>query len=448
MKKINLISRGLSLLLCLSMVSCGGPDGADADTHAAISDVSGGVMTDPAQERARAEVLEALTPSDEGAFAVVDDMVYTNSSGVTRDGWINSIRSDLYEAESRLYEITTDGNDPLMLCTKDGCDHSDIRCYAEPANTGVLSVMPEGSDEELLYYMMLIKRNSPFGANPHEKLESLLGGVIWNSGALFEYNMKTGVRRCVASGLPFMNTCLMYYNGTIYIKEMYGDIRSSMADTVHDYYVIYAVDAITGEYERLDVKETVTPAGVYNGKLYCVGAGGTLYACAPDLSEYEEVTQLGMYLSWFDPATIAGGTLYCRNTDGTLYALPLDGGVSPKKIADKVLSYKCYGGDIYYTVEDYHKYGEYGKAVICAETGGTLWKYDSKTKTSDTVFRDCGGDVLSLDYIDGETIRFYGCYYAGLALGHEYRDLSNGCAFFEYDRDTGEVKLIYELQLG
>lgn len=447
MNKTKFMMTTLTVLLCVSISSCrngdhAGTDTTSADTSAADITTENTTAADPEFERIREEVLSVLTPSAEGAAAVIDDLIYTNTSGVSRDGWINTIPSEPDMA--RLYEIPADGGAPVILCKKEGCDHRDIRCNAEPG-TSPLGVI---GDEELLYYMIEVSRDNSSGIDPNEELSLELGMSVKKSGALFEYNLKTGVRRCVAAGLPFADSCSIYYNGTIYIRTKCADIRAESKFGQENHYVVYAVDAVTGDYECLDIGQTVFTAGIYDGKLYCVSVSGVVYACSTDLSVHEEVMQIKIR-DMVDPAVVSGDMLYYYSSeDSGLYAVSLSDLTPPEKLGIEPDRFMCYNGDIYYTELDFVNYGWYGDFKVSTICGGTLLRYDAETKKSEAVFRDCGGDVLSLDYIDNEKIRFYGCYYAGLGLGHEYLDLEAGCAFFEYRSDTGEVRLVNEIPRG
>lgn len=428
--------------LTLFAVSCSGEhDPADgtsdesstSDTASNAPDETSPITADDAQRIAD----EIFTQSSDGAFILDDGVAYTGFGvGASSDFILVNIRKDGTSYKAIKYIGTNE--EPELICRVDGCTHSDIRCTAYVTNA-VLLVSPTDTDDDVIYYTV-----------DKTKIKTVAGydvtlpksGVDGGNGALFEYNIKTGVRRCVTPSFPLtLEPPVMYCDGMLYFDEP------------------YCVDVKTGECMTGNIDGDVKTAGIYDGKVYMT-VGNTLFCADRDLSNIKEVAVL-QGCNMITAPTVYGGVLYFftnstqdKDKNGhavggkryDLAAYETDGTDSEVHIiAENVVTTHIgfYDGGLYFAEYDYHDYGYYGADKVTADTGGTLYRYDAVTGQTAEVFGDCGADIEDIIYVDGETIIFGGTYYAGINEGYAYSKDPDEMKFFRYDIFSGKLTIEY-----
>lgn len=423
-------------------VSCSGMHepaaGIDAgsstsETASTESGETSQITADDAQRIAE----EIFTQSSDGAFILDDGVAYSGFGvGATSDFILVNIRKDGTSYKAIKY-IGKD-EEPELICSVDGCTHSDIRCTAYVTNA-VLLVSPADTDDDVgdvIYYTV-----------DKTKIKTVAGYDVTlpksgGNGALFEYNIKTGVRRCVTPSFPLtLEMPVMYCDGMLYFDEP------------------YCVDVETGECMTGNIGGDVKTAGIYDGKVYMT-VGNTLYCADRDLSNVKEVAVL-QGCDMITAPTVYGGVLYfftncVQDTDENGYAVgglrydlaayAIDGtDAEVLIIAENVVTTHIgfYDGGLYFAEYDYHDYGYYGADKVTADTGGTLYRYDTMTMQTAAVSCDCGADIEDIIYVDGETVIFGGTYYAGINDGYAYSKDPDEMKFFRYDISSGELTIEY-----
>lgn len=428
-----------SLALCAA--SCSGMhelvDGTDAgssptETASTASGETSQLTADDAQRIAE----EIFTQSSDDAFILDDGVAYTGFGvGAASDFILVNIRKNGASYKAIKYIGTDD--EPELICSVDGCTHSDIRCTAYVTNA-VLLVSPAGNEDDVIYYTIDKTKIKTVAGHDVTLPKSGDGG----NGALLEYNIKTGVRRCVTPSFPLtLEPPVMYCDGMLYFDEP------------------YCVDVKTGDCMTGNIGGDVKTAGIYDGRVYMT-VGNTLFCADRDLSNVKEVAVL-QGCDMITAATVYGGVLYfftncARDTDENGYAVgglrydlaayATDGTDSEVQIiAENVVTTHIgfYDGGLYFAEYDYHDYGYYGADKVTADTGGTLYRYDTVTKQTASVFGDCGADIEDIIYVDGETIIFGGTYYAGINEGYAYSKAPDEMKFFRYDIPSGELTIEY-----
>jgi len=274
-----------------------------------------------------------------------------------------------------------------------------------------------------------------------------------------EFDMSTNTGRIVTDEFTYRSTInRLYYNGVIYVTAIDGD----------DMGRIVSVNVKTGEIRQLDYELSAGIIGIYDGYLYFNNYKNMLLRCDLKLTKYEEVYDCkssflrrnaispfakidGNYLYFESNCREVTRDLYVSNTAiSDIYRLDLNNiEEGAKLIVEGVFNFYPYDGDLYYTHWDYKNYGQLdttsARIVVYTTTGGTLYKYDTKTNTSTVLIEDCGADFYNILELNDKFIIFDGFHYDDIeTLGDDELYLFGFGMLNMYRFDTGKYEIIIE----
>ncbi len=397
----------LLAVICFALVSCAGRgEGTGEDTQK--TDQSGGKTSEKmTPEKAREIIDEIFTPNPEGTLVLND--------GVNWDGY-GQVFGDMremvvYNGTGAVCIYTRSLLDGSMeiACRDETCRHNDIRCpafFRQEKNTSsdiarMSMVYVSGEGREVVYYICDILPDMYVGGQKVElfndqefyaaqkEATGKLGPAVFS--ALFELDLGTGERRCIASYLPY-GQVWYYCNGKVYLYL--GDPYRS---------TIMSVDVETGKTAKTGADRFV---GVYDGKAYFrkyVGNGKyELFSADEDnISVPEKLINSGTAT-----AAIMDGELYYIAVENpeedvprakrmyNLYRYDLKApGAEPRAVAEDVYppsfdTIAASGGKVYFTYA-VHPEGELSDDdnLQYIHTVPVLYRYDAETEEIKEVLR-------------------------------------------------------------
>ena len=323
-----------------------------------------------------------------------------------------------------MYSLADETDRTYPACVDPLCTHSYEECPAYASVLQNILVIPQKDSVMPLIYM--------FGRRP--PVEYIDGKMVVrtdeeiNLGRIKVYDAEAGVGYTLAETDFSRVHDAVYFDGKIYMTVEYLDGRRRVG----------MIDTDTGEYVEIKNDTPSRVAGISDGRLYYITNRGIVYSCDLALSDETEVYDCGTGpfrrgAQTFTPY-VDGGILYfernCRIADGMtehemgpflmvsdVYAVDLDdkdaGGTL---VAEHVLQFKPHGGDLYYNVWQYENGGSSvfadgnEREVMCVD-GGTLYRYDHKSGTSEICFSDIGTSFYEIYEVTDDYIIFEGMQY-------------------------------------
>lgn len=380
----------------------------------------------------------------------VDGVEYksTTNSGDYMYAMINDkvVYFDVFDSDNKYY-----------ACSNPLCQHQDNSCPAFCLGSfNLLIIDPEERTLPLIY---MFGRNENSIYKDGVKVENPKAQLM----VIKEFDMSTNTGRIVTDEFPYRNIIdRLYYNGFIYATAIDGDNMGR----------IVSINVKTGEFRQLDYDLSASVIGIYDGYLYFNNYKSMLLRCDLKLSKYEEVydCKTGFLrrgaISPF--ARIDGNYIYFESNSreavqnrelgntviSDIYRLNLDNiKEGAELMVEEVYSFYPYNGDLYYTHWDFKSYGELnttsGRALVCSKTGGTLYKYDTKTNTSSVFIEDCGADFDRIYEFNDKFILFTGLHYDDIeTLGEDELYIWGFNMLNMYSFDTGKYEIIIESLVG
>ena len=337
----------------------------------------------------------------------------------------NNIRNAFFDSPGEIYYACTD---PL-------CDHSDSKCpgHFEYIFTTVVA----NPNDRILPLVYVISRRD---AKVYVDGEYVTDVDLLRQCAITEFDTATGQSRFITYTDMRGIRDAWYCGGMLYF---WAD------DCISPACRVCTVDVETGGLSYMEIDSNARIIGFYGERIYTITDKGIVYSCALDLGDLREEYDIGSGAprehQYFPGAYVDDGMLYfernCRTAlereEGSnyvvsdVYAVRLgDTGAGEMLVANDVLTFKPWQGNLYYTVWDYEVFDTvrieaswaengYYDHDICSTDGGAVFRYDCERRESDKLFSNSGVNLYEIYDISDGYIIFSGNQYL--------------------DRDTGEV---------
>ncbi len=394
--------------------------------------------------------------SDSGGTSADDDY---DASGVYSSQFLcKNIAYYNVSGAHLMYSLLSEDEKSYYACIDPFCEHNDANCAGYLPTVSYMLTVPRESGMPLVYM---------FGGR--YIYEYVDGEYIEHSPEYYQlsqvvvFDPETGEKRTVAE-TDFTNVQgAWYYEGKIFFS--YESLINGAAIGVG------VIDTETGKYTAITSHGDpfATGAGIWDGRFYYINDRGEIYSCdVDDVNDKRKEYDIGVQERHTDRFTMRAyadcGMLYFERdciipqeaqesliydliTTSNVYAVDLnDKDAGETLVAENVLDFKPYNGDLYYNVLNYVPGHDVGCAdrftrVTSSSDGGTLYRYDHKTKTSDTCYTDCGTSIYEIYDIDGEHMLFWGTQYRDVE-NYNTHNAFNTRYFHNYmcsvDLDTGD----------
>lgn len=459
----------ISLVVVFVFLFCACNRDGETEAPETTGAETGEVTDKMTMEEAKREALRILIPTSKDAFVLNDDVVYTwgdiNGEILYRWGKVPGAGREFPVSSQYLWRYREE-EEPQLICRVEGCEHNDIRCPGLAWNI-LFTLTSEESGETIVYYLVEVRMDSVPVGGYFVNVSSELGinntGQSMSRYVLFEYNLTTGVRRCVTADYPAFSGMDFYYNGKIY-TNFTEDRSDDGGYNWYDFNVLACVDAVTSEvtyYEKDG--EQIYVAGIYDGAIYGMTPEGSLVKISPDLHDREVIGIVDENFAVFHANEYGGGwplgvlSMQCAFINGylyicmdnqpeevaewddNLYRYALSGEEEAERIADDVRYIYGYGDYVYYFDDLSEPFVHNGNIMY---NDGTLYRYNTVTGETETVFEGNGISIDRIYYVDDERIIFDGTLLQETVDGYEPEDPTRPHVYVEYVFATGKRNII------